>query len=191
VCECDDEEWEEECEVFASICIPDEVECDTDADCPEDFECVANAGGGDCACPACACPDCPPGEECDDCDCPPCDCGDPEEGESFCLPVGWIDAEFWGEQGGSAMSAEDKEEVTDKGGDGDENTGGEESPSDEDASLGDDGGEESESGEEGGGGSDNSGCSVGTTGGPALPFLMLLCLVLALALRRRQVPVRK
>jgi len=32
---------------------------------------------------------------------------------------------------------------------------------------------------------------VGTTGGPALPFLMLLCLVLALALRRRQVPVRK
>ncbi|MFH1532647.1 MAG: hypothetical protein ABIK09_18125 [Pseudomonadota bacterium] len=98
-CECDgEEEWVEECEVIIAICLPKEVPCEADSDCPADSVCMEDSQGTDCACPPCACPDCADGQDCE-CDCPPCECGegdDEDPGAGLCVPEGWEEAEFWG-----------------------------------------------------------------------------------------------
>ena len=91
-----DEDWEEECEVIAEACLPDELPCATDEECPTDWECVAMSEGPvtvdiqDCACEPC--------EEGDE-DCPPCECDEVEEEvvveeevstEGMCLPLSLI-----------------------------------------------------------------------------------------------------
>ena len=50
-----EEDWE--CEVVASACLPNEIECATDEDCPADWSCELGFGGtvsigGGCACPS-------------------------------------------------------------------------------------------------------------------------------------------
>lgn len=183
-CECDDEEWEEECVVYAAICLPAEVPCEGDDECAEGFVCVADEGGGGCACPGCDCPPCPEGEECEPCDCPPCECEEGED-ESYCIPEGWEEADFYG--GGQAMgedydkndpenpdpddkgATEENEEPTGEGGDGaaaqteDEPETGDYEPWD---------------------GKGNPDCSTGT-GGNQASLLLLAFALLALAVVRR------
>ncbi|MBM4372627.1 MAG: hypothetical protein FJ098_13280 [Deltaproteobacteria bacterium] len=96
-CECPEcelpEDWECEPETYG-VCTYDMVDCESDDDCGEGFECLEVeecwGGGSGCACPGCEA--CPEGEECEPC--PPCDCDDGgaeyfEECEvvgSFCSP---------------------------------------------------------------------------------------------------------
>jgi len=192
VCECDEEpeEWEE-CEVIASVCLPAEVPCENDEDCPGDFVCMEDPEGTDCLCPACACPDCPPGEECEGCECPPCDCGG-GEAESFCVPEGWDEVEFWGTGGGAETSADGQ----DNGKDGTEDPEAPDpdAPDDEEEGTpggdqgdadgtGDDGGDQG-SGETGGTQTESSGCSA-TPNGTFFSLLMLLLALLSLSATRR------
>ncbi|MFH1530081.1 MAG: hypothetical protein ABIK09_05020 [Pseudomonadota bacterium] len=80
---CDSEEM--------GFCVYDMVDCATDADCGEGFECLEVeecwASGGGCAC-SCACETCPAGEECEPCECPPCECDDEPDFEEGCDVVG-------------------------------------------------------------------------------------------------------
>ena len=157
----EEEEWVEDCEVIESACLPVEIPCATDDECPADWECEIYAVGVSVGGTDCACPDCPPGE-----DCPPCDCPDEEVveevefSEGMCMPAGW--AEFaggplggggydesaqsgpGGNTGGTGESAEVEtgEPATEEGQGGD---------GDNEESLGaEEGGEEEEGTEEGG-----------------------------------------
>lgn len=90
-CECPECPEPEPCDSEEiGICVYDMVDCETDADCGEGFECLEVeecwGSGGGCAC-ECACEACPDGEECPPCECPDCDCGD-EEFEEGCETVG-------------------------------------------------------------------------------------------------------
>ena len=117
-CKCDNEPAdppaEETCTVEGAWCLPKEVKCTADADCPKDWSCKDIPAGAICASGGtatdCACPPCPAGETCPACDCPepapapePCE----EKTEKYCLPAGWDQvAEVYasgGESGGVAL----------------------------------------------------------------------------------------
>jgi hypothetical protein len=84
-CECP-ENPEPVCEVLGQYCVPAEIACEADGDCPADFACV-NWDAPVCACAACACdPEAP------DCECEPCTCPEPEETDGTCMPRSWADA---------------------------------------------------------------------------------------------------
>ena len=91
-CDCDEQAFEETCEVVGQFCAPADVPCAGDVDCAEGWVCQDSQT--DCLCPACACPpppECAEGAECPDappCDCGPCDCGG-DDGEGACVPEGW------------------------------------------------------------------------------------------------------
>ena len=136
-----EEDWE--CEVVASACLPNEIECATDEDCPADWSCELGFGGTVSIGGGCACPECPPGE-----DCPPCDCDEEEEvveeiveTSGMCQPEGW-EQYGWGgmdmlpgdrESGEAATSgpAEEGEEEEESGELSAEEAGGEEEPTGE------------------------------------------------------------
>ncbi len=100
-CECDAvDETPADCGGTVNVCIYHPTACQADADCPASFEChkIESCGGAGCVCsqPVCACPSCPPGQECPPCDCPDagpanCDCPDVAETEctveaAWCVP---------------------------------------------------------------------------------------------------------
>jgi len=90
-CDCPDCPEPEPCDPEEiGMCMYDMVDCETDADCGEGFECLEVeecwGSGGGCLCD-CVCEVCVEGEECPECECPPCDCGD-EEFEEGCEVVG-------------------------------------------------------------------------------------------------------
>lgn len=94
-CECEEEpepcdcpeDPEPECEVVGRFCMPKEVPCEADGDCPGDFVCVT-WDAPVCACAACRCDPSAP-----DCDCDPtCDCEEPGEVDGMCAPRSWADA---------------------------------------------------------------------------------------------------
>ena len=95
---CADFEPEEPtCETVGAFCAPKQVECATDADCPDGWECADlgyNTATTDC--PTCAC-----SSEEPDCTCEPCDFGAPEPVPGACLPQGWSDAIPVAQGGGS------------------------------------------------------------------------------------------
>ncbi|MEL6180955.1 MAG: hypothetical protein AAFS10_18485 [Myxococcota bacterium] len=105
-------------------CIPDQIACESDRDCPTDWAChtfidmVCSCSSGCIDCPGCV-----PGEEC-----PSCDDGEPrppsdevwaceEIRENFCLPPGWdawadgvaVDNTVSNSTNSAAMSGGDKE----------------------------------------------------------------------------------
>ncbi len=102
-CECPDCPEPEPCDPEEmGLCVYDMIDCETNSDCGEGFECIeveecwGSSGGstGDCAC-VCVCGDCADGEECPPCECPPCECEDDDVTEfdegcdavgSFCAP---------------------------------------------------------------------------------------------------------
>lgn len=78
------------CETLGSYCVPKQVECTQDSDCPDDWSCTAMPV----ACPAIACDCvCPEGTDCD-CteECPVSECD--ESSKAYCLPGGWYEAGF-------------------------------------------------------------------------------------------------
>jgi len=168
---------EEECEVVAQQCMPEEISCATDDECPDGWECVegpTNSTGISMDCPPCACEE---GEE--DCDCPDCEEGmiDPEpvETEGMCLPGGWMElAESLGGGGGW-----DEENTTTLGGG---SGGGNEGPG-----KGSPPANPSDDGQSSGGSS--GGCSVAAAGGSMGTGLMLMSILFGLlvpGLRRRR-----
>jgi len=190
VCECDEEpEFEEECEVIMAICLPKEIECEADEDCPEDFICAGFANSVDCACPGCACPPCQEGEDCPPCDCPPCDCGEAEQ-ELRCIPEGWDEAEYYPGDSGSMWEAtvdeqpkdaeeqENDEELEDPAPEDPEGEGGD--GADETT---DDGGDDAAAAQPQ---AETTGCAVGGTGGTGLSLLLLALAVLVMAGPRRR-----
>ncbi len=199
-CECFDDEPQSGCESMGAFCVPKQIECEDDLNCPEGWECAqfgSSGGGTSCAC-ACECqatPPCAPGEECpepEECVCPPCDCD--EEGEEFaepgigfCIPGGWKDIGFddgetlggsnFIEKGvSSAASDSPHSPEADPNGQGNgEGGGNEETPSDTSGGN-DDGG--------------STGCSTGSTGGGAPFGILFAFLALGLAVTRRKSAVR-
>jgi len=98
-CDCGGEA-EVSCRVVGGWCMPDEVPCDTAADCEHGWECGAIPGGGssgptDEVC-VCDCPPCADEEACETC---ACDCeeagggaggaDEPESADRMCMPAGW------------------------------------------------------------------------------------------------------
>ena len=203
ICECDEEEeWEEGCETVMAICLPQQIECETDDDCPVDFVCNEFTDYGDCEC-VCACPPCPEGEECPACECDDCEC-DEETTESFCLPEGWDESMFGGDGGGSTAIGEDDPNPQDpvnreEDKEGEEGTGddvdldgeGPEDGPDGDgpADENDDDGEGEGEGGAGEVGSDDggsAGCSAGGAPAAGFPLLLVAFAVLALLPARRR-----
>lgn len=204
-CECDEEPvYEESCEVVNQVCEPQEIPCDSAADCPADWECIElNFGsqGSDCMTTSCACPGCDSenSEDCPPCDCPepePCEDDDEPIVESYCMPDGWgaivqdyVDREI-GSGGVNTNAGGDKDnpEAGGEGGMFDELFGGGDGNSAPTAAPQDNSANGSSSG---GTGSDDEGgmCTMGTA--QASPGLLGLGLLLAAAflLMRRRVPV--
>jgi len=189
VCECEEDPepvYEEECTTLASICFPKEVACETDADCAEGFVCFDigmgdTDSGGDCLCPGCACPDCPPGEECEDCECPPCDCGDDEdfepEAELVCIPAGWDEADYVGGDGSGGGYEATVDTAKGQAGH-DDDTIGPEAPTGEGDPNGSAAAENEESADSA---EDSSGCTASSTANTttaAMLFFLLFGLVL-------------
>ena len=167
---------EEECEVLAQQCIPQEVPCATDDECPAGWECV-EAPVMDTTisvdCPPCACEE---GDE--NCECPDCeeDSFDPVpvETEGMCMPEGWADiGPFYGGGGGGGWD-EESSNPTLGGGNGGNSGEGAAAPED--------------SSDESSGGS-SGGCSVAAAGS-AGTGLMLMSILFGLLLpgigRRRK-----
>jgi len=182
-CDCEEEEYTEECEVVGSFCAPKEQPCEDDADCLDGWECMTIAVGGgdtDCACPACLCEPCPEGEECEPCDCPDCDCGDEEpetfvEEEGYCVPAGWSEIIEESAMGGAnyeeardAMAGELYGDGAEDGADKSVQIATPEAP-------GDGAAEDSSS----------SGCATGQAAGAAPLFILLAALAAAILPRRR------
>lgn len=98
-CDCNPEDFKEECKVEGAWCMPGEKACDGDSDCPDGWECKEVPVP--CGCAPCLCPDiaCAPDSVCpevQECDCPPCQCDD--SGEKSCLPEGWSEAGYGGSE---------------------------------------------------------------------------------------------
>jgi len=162
-------------------CIPQQMDCTADADCPASWVCYAFvsescSGGGS---NGCVCPDCAPDEECGACDCPdvqpdpdPVECT--EETNHWCIPAGW---EQWVDNytsGGGSVSAEDSANGDPRspfGGDGNDDGA---SPTANNDNNDD-------------GGSSSSGCSVASPGAPvgSAGLVLLGLLGVALVSRRR------
>ena len=130
------------CEVLASACVPDEIECATDEDCPEEWSCELDFGGTVSIGAACACPECPEGEECPECECDEDDVTVEEvvETTGMCLPDGWDmsdgkdvlpEGEEEGEPSTSNPTEEPSEEEEESGELSAEEAGGEEEPAEE------------------------------------------------------------
>ncbi len=120
-CECS-EDFEPVCELIGQYCVPAQVACEADGDCPEAFQC-ATWDAPICACAACSCDPTLP-----DCDCDPtCDCPAPVPAGGFCTPRSWADAGIPGgaePQPGEAAAEyaigqpDGNDDDTPKGGDG-------------------------------------------------------------------------
>jgi Cys-rich repeat protein len=182
VCECEDEpESFEECITVASICFPEEVVCETDADCAEDFICF-DVGDSEenCVCAGCDCAPCPEGEECEPCDCPPCECGDLEgDPELMCIPAGWDEAGFLG--GGDVSMGEAMGSVKGENDDTATPQSPEDGENDPNANLSGDGAEKAADDTR----SESTGCTAGHNTNAA-PAGLLFLLVFGLAILRRR-----
>ena len=180
-CECDEEpvEEEESCETVASFCVPDQVTCTADSDCPADWSCSELDVGS--TCPACDCvvSTCAEGEECPEpeaCDCPECTV----ETESYCLPAGWDEIAAEG------MSySEEGATNSDSPNDGEQSIGAPQIPGWEASSDTTKDATDAENQVGDGSSSDSGGCTMGTTSHSVLPMLALLLLALV-ALRFRE-----
>ena len=190
------EEWCDEPEPSdgGGYCLPQQIECAADSDCPTEWSChtftsESCSGGGSTGGTGCACPDCAPGE-----DCPPCECDDvPDEPqdpqdpmceeytENYCLPPGW---DAWVDSyagGGATAGGGESEQANDGRSTGDifGGTPGNDNSADDGST--DDGNASGD--EEAGGG----GCSVSGTSQPAghTGLLTILLGLTALVWRRR------
>ena len=200
VCECEDEDdYEEECETLMAVCLPQEIECEVDTDCPEGFVCYefSDMVTCDCAC-SCLCEE-EDEENCPPCDCGECDCGE-EESEFYCFPEGWDEEYFGGDGGGSIdtgeetpdpqdpVNGDDKEEGEDPEPDADEPEGeADEEPDDvPEGDADDDGAGEAGGGESGADDGGSTGCSAGATSASGFPMVLIAFAALALAAIRRR-----
>lgn len=166
-CDCNPDDFQEQCEVEGAWCMPAEKACGDAGDCPDGWECESIPAP--CACIPCLCESvvCPADAECpevQECDCPPCECDDP--GEKTCLPGGWTGAGYEGTE-----SSPDSAFAT-LGGSKNDGTQGPQDPASPDP-------EDGATGAEGG----DSGCAAGPQSADGLPLLLFAWIVAALTFR--------
>ena len=168
-CDCNPDDFQEQCEVDGAWCMPAQQACEDVSDCPDGWECEAipvPCGCAPCVCTGMVCPaddDCP---EVPECDCPPCECDDP--GDKACLPGGWSGAGYQGSES-SPDSA-----FASLGGSQNDGTGSPQDPTSPDP-------EEKAAAGDGG----DIGCTAGPRPMSGLPWLFLTWVVAALVLRTR------
>jgi len=155
-----------------SFCVPKEIECSANSDCPTDWTCEIMVYDAGCGC-TCAAPACDPDDgECPEFECPECECPEPTmPSTGYCFPGGWgVVAQAGAEnyRGDTAMSPVGAMPVSM---DGEELAAVEKGASNNDGAV-----DEATS---------DSGCSMSDKGNAAVA-LMLAGLALALGFLRRR-----